>query len=172
MKHSKLGLFFVLVLALAFTGCAKKVSEDAGMTGTGIDSLSTTEELAQLPQSPSTKEPAAVEPLPVEAAPVSQAPAVAQTAVKTAVNAAAGTLSRDQQIQTALKNAGLYQGAIDGKIGPGSKRAIEAFQKNHGMKVDGKVGPKTWAALEAYLSGQAQAEPNVAPATEDKTSAQ
>ena len=62
------------------------------------------------------------------------------------------TGSREMDIQKALKNAGLYTGAIDGKIGPKTKRAIEEFQKSKGLKVDGKVGPKTWAELEKNLS--------------------
>jgi hypothetical protein len=57
-----------------------------------------------------------------------------------------------KEIQTALKNAGLYTGQIDGKIGPMTKRAIEQFQKANNLQVDGKVGPKTWAALSKYLS--------------------
>jgi len=57
------------------------------------------------------------------------------------------------EIQTALKNAGLYTGAIDGKIGPLSRKAIIEFQKANGLQADGKVGPKTWAVLEKYLTG-------------------
>jgi len=56
------------------------------------------------------------------------------------------------EIQTALKNAGFYLGAIDGKIGPMTKAAIEAFQKANGLVVDGKVGPKTWQLLGKYLN--------------------
>jgi peptidoglycan hydrolase-like protein with peptidoglycan-binding domain len=55
-------------------------------------------------------------------------------------------------IQTALKNAGLYSGAIDGKLGPMSTKAVEEFQKANGLVADGKVGPKTWAAMSKYLS--------------------
>lgn len=36
----------------------------------------------------------------------------------------------------------------DGRFGPISRRAVEAFQLRRGLKVDGIVGPKTWAALE------------------------
>ena len=57
-----------------------------------------------------------------------------------------------KDIQTALKNAGFYTGEIDGKIGPMSKKAIEAFQQANGLKADGKVGPKTWALLSKYLN--------------------
>jgi peptidoglycan hydrolase-like protein with peptidoglycan-binding domain len=56
------------------------------------------------------------------------------------------------EIQTALKNAGFYNGPIDGKIGPKTKTAIEEFQKANGLKVDGKVGTKTWAILSKHLN--------------------
>lgn len=57
-----------------------------------------------------------------------------------------------KQIQRALKNAGFYQGPIDGKIGPKTKEAIVKFQKAKGLKVDGIVGKKTSAELNKYLS--------------------
>lgn len=56
------------------------------------------------------------------------------------------------EIQTALKNAGLYAGNIDGKIGPKSKKAIEDFQKANSLKVDGKVGAKTWEVMSKHSS--------------------
>jgi len=57
-----------------------------------------------------------------------------------------------KEIQTALKNAGYYDGAIDGKIGPRSQKAIEEFQKANGLTADGKVGPKTWSVLSQHLN--------------------
>lgn len=60
-------------------------------------------------------------------------------------------LTRDQQIQLALKKAGLYTGNLDGKIGPLTKQAIQKFQDTRGLHADGEVGPKTWAALSPYL---------------------
>ncbi|MCX5708512.1 MAG: peptidoglycan-binding domain-containing protein [Candidatus Omnitrophica bacterium] len=62
-----------------------------------------------------------------------------------------------KEIQTALKNSGFYVGSIDGKLGPKSESAIEAFQKANGLKVDGKVGPKTWTALSRYFHASATA---------------
>ena len=56
-----------------------------------------------------------------------------------------------RQIQAALKNAGYYEGVIDGKIGRQSRQAIRDFQKANNLSVDGKVGKKTWAALKEYL---------------------
>ena len=56
-----------------------------------------------------------------------------------------------QEVQEALKIAGYYDGAIDGKLGSGSKRAIMAFQKDHDLKSDGIIGQKTWTELKNYL---------------------
>lgn len=70
------------------------------------------------------------------------------------------------EIQTALKNAGFYTGKIDGDIGPGTKKAVEAFQQANNLKVDGKVGPKTWLALSQHLSASA-AEAAVTPGIKD-----
>lgn len=56
-----------------------------------------------------------------------------------------------QEVQTALRNAGYYKGAVDGKLGPESQNAIMAFQKDHDLGSDGIVGKKTWAELKNYL---------------------
>jgi len=56
-----------------------------------------------------------------------------------------------QKVQIALQNAGYYNGAIDGKLGSGSKKAIKDFQKDHDLESDGIVGKKTWAELKNYL---------------------
>jgi len=56
-----------------------------------------------------------------------------------------------RQIQAALKNAGYYEGVIDGKIGKKTRQSIKDFQKANNLSVDGKVGKKTWAALKEYL---------------------
>ncbi len=61
-------------------------------------------------------------------------------------------------IQTALKNAGLYQGEVDGKIGPKTKAAIKEFQRNNNLIDDGKVGPKTWSILKTYLQSSPAAD--------------
>lgn len=58
-----------------------------------------------------------------------------------------------KQIQQALKAAGFYSGKIDGNIGPKTKKAIEDFQAQNGLKADGKVGAKTWKVLAAHLTG-------------------
>ena len=54
-------------------------------------------------------------------------------------------------VQKALKNAGYYNGAIDGKFGARSKSAVFAFQKDHDLSSDGIVGQRTWTELRNYL---------------------
>lgn len=56
-----------------------------------------------------------------------------------------------KQLQQALKNAGFYQGPVDGKIGSKTKEAIVSFQRSKGLTPDGVVGGKTSAALSSYL---------------------
>ncbi len=153
MKNWKFAILAIAGFALVVTGCAKKSNEQASISGTGFESTGTsTEELAQLPQTSTASQQASVEVLPIETSPITQG---VPSAVSPISSSASG-LSHEQQIQTALKNAGLYQGNIDGKLGPASKRAISEFQTSHGLKADGKVGPKTWAALEPYVSGAPQ----------------
>lgn len=60
-------------------------------------------------------------------------------------------------IQRALKNAGYYQGAIDGKVGSGTKQAIRNFQRDNGLSADGVCGRQTWSLLKGFLEGAASA---------------
>lgn len=61
-----------------------------------------------------------------------------------------------QEIQQALKNAGIYSGAVDGKAGPKTKKAITEFQQQNNLTADGKVGSKTWEKLKVYLDQEQQ----------------
>jgi peptidoglycan hydrolase-like protein with peptidoglycan-binding domain len=73
--------------------------------------------------------------------------------VRAAASARSSSASMTKkELQTALKNAGYYDGAIDGKIGPRSRKAITDFQAANKLKVDGVVGPQTRAALSKYLN--------------------
>ena len=73
-----------------------------------------------------------------------------------------------ENIQKALKNSNFYQGKIDGVLGPKTKKGIEAFQSQNGLKVDGKVGPKTWEKLRMYAqsSSAVALQPDAAASTE------
>jgi len=52
-----------------------------------------------------------------------------------------------RQIQTKLRDLGLYSAGIDGIYGKATTAAVKAFQKQNGLTVDGKAGPKTLTAL-------------------------
>ncbi|MFA6079592.1 MAG: peptidoglycan-binding protein [Candidatus Omnitrophota bacterium] len=143
----KLLVVFVVALAivpLAIVGCkAKTESIPEEMTEAPVSSTPAVEE-AQVVQVTEPAQTVATEAIPPTAAPqpVIEKPAALLQTV--------GDRSKD--IQSALKNAGFYSGAIDGKIGPKTKKAIQEFQAAKGLTVDGKVGPKTWAELAKYLS--------------------
>ncbi len=57
-------------------------------------------------------------------------------------------------IQEALRNAGYYRGAIDGKVGSATREAVKAFQRDNGLNTDGVVGRKTWERLKVYLKNR------------------
>lgn len=54
-----------------------------------------------------------------------------------------------RRLQERLNELGYYCGAVDGKFGDNTRRAVIAFQGAHGLKTDGIVGSQTWAALDA-----------------------
>jgi Putative peptidoglycan binding domain len=43
------------------------------------------------------------------------------------------------QVQAALARKGYYHGAIDGRLGPGTRNALRRYQRNHGLDVTGRV---------------------------------
>jgi putative chitinase len=51
-----------------------------------------------------------------------------------------------QSLQQRLSDLG-YTLAVDGNFGPGTAKAVVAFQQKNNLGQDGIVGPKTWAAL-------------------------
>lgn len=142
MKKFVLGLSAV-VLMVSLVGCGHKKEEAVNMEGlSGV----VTDNAASVADQGSGN----------VAVIVDNAQAMVGDAVSGAEDAAQGAAAvlkpTGKQIQQALKNAGFYSGKIDGEIGPKTKKAIEAFQAQHGLKADGKVGPKTWKALSASLN--------------------
>jgi Putative peptidoglycan binding domain len=43
------------------------------------------------------------------------------------------------QVQSRLARAGYYRGAIDGAMGPRTHYAIQAYERDHGLRVDGTI---------------------------------
>ncbi len=143
-------ILFALVLTVYLVGCGKKeVAMEESQEPVSMESLSAVG--AETKAAPDAKTQATVSAPAAEtaAAPVKLEPLPPSGPYKPTT----------QEIQTALKNAGYYSGAIDGKAGPMTKKAIEEFQKANGLKADGKVGTKTWAVLSSHLNPPAEAAP-------------
>lgn len=146
-------VIFMVLLTGVFSGCQKKAAQeesasvpveeavDSSLANMENQEISQSDEMAAVADQNAQAGQAAVQ-------------AVAQTASNIA-QTVAGSIPGPQEIQTALKNAGFYQGTIDGNIGPKTKQAIKNFQYKNSLAVDGKVGPKTWNKLSSYLNQSA-----------------
>ncbi len=55
--------------------------------------------------------------------------------------------NRVSQVQTRLKQQGLYTGATDGIFETQTRAAVIAFQRAKGLRADGVVGGRTLAAM-------------------------
>ena len=82
----------------------------------------------------------------------------------TGQSAAADELVAASSIQTALKLAGFWPGAIDGEWTPQLEEALKEFQKDLGVEATGAVDAATLAALEELLV-TIQTSPPPAPTT-------
>ena len=143
---------FVLFLAIVFLtttliGCSKKKSQDASALE-GLNGV-VSENVVSVTDAQTGTDGV---PVVVENADNSSSQAPGESAAMS--NSVAGSASKptSKQIQQALKNAGFYNGKVDGDIGPKTKKAVQAFQSQNGLKADGKVGAKTWKALSAHLN--------------------
>jgi putative chitinase len=72
-----------------------------------------------------------------------------------------------QALQQKLKDLGFDPNGVDGHYGPGTSKAVMAFQQSKGLQADGMAGPATLAALES--SGGGAAAPNGGGASSDTT---
>ena len=150
MKNLVLVLVVVFGLT-SFIGCNKKKKDDA----TDLNGVVTENVVSVTDNGVQNADATNAVPVVVENASAAASTEVAEPAMAQATAEVAGKPT-PKEIQQALKNAGLYDGKVDGNIGPKTKKAIEAFQGQNGLKADGKVGRKTWKALSAYLNKTAE----------------
>jgi g-D-glutamyl-meso-diaminopimelate peptidase len=57
------------------------------------------------------------------------------------------------EVQSILKRIGIDPGAVDGKFGTQTQKAVQEFQRRFGLVPDGIIGPMTWRILGRYLLG-------------------
>jgi len=70
------------------------------------------------------------------------------------VQAEAAVRDYTTALQTALRDAGYYDGAVDGVYGPATVDAVETLQKAHGLPSTGTVDKATADALDADVAAQ------------------
>ena len=149
------GIFLVLVMMAGvgfISGCQQKAAEEQTMeiSAPAEGAVSAPAEAPAQIQIAQPQEQIQQSQIQVPAAPATSETAL--EAEKAIGIAREFTPPSAEEIQQALKNAGLYEGEIDGKIGPKTNKAIEEFQAKNNLKVDGKVGRKTWEKMKEYLN--------------------
>ena len=133
------------LITLVVLGCGKKEAANESMEMTMPMSVSV--DSASAPTNMATKAGAPVD---------TSASMPEQVTVDTTTETVGYVAPSPQDIQQALKNTGIYMGAVDGKLGPASKKAITEFQQQNGLTADGKVGRKTWEKLKVHLNQSQQ----------------
>jgi murein L,D-transpeptidase YcbB/YkuD len=147
MKNAlRLSFLFILFGVLTVTtGCAKKRVSKSSALQAQVNQM--TDEIVRLDQQVQELR-ASIE---ASGGSSSYATAGAATGASGIYRTPSGFELPSKDIQKALKNAGYYQGTVDGKIGPGTKEAVKAFQRDNGLEGDGVVGKRTWDKLRDYL---------------------
>ena len=87
--------------------------------------------------------------------------------VETSRDALTGDALRKNDVrwaQVELRYRGLYQGSLDGIVGPETKRALRQFQKINGLSPSESLDAQTWEALTgsgipAIAEGSGDARP-------------
>jgi len=157
-------LTLLVVLLLSAAGCENKSSQETSASLTDDDFVI----LASLAEGETGLGQTAVEIIPVpkissqrfhdmdrEAATSMPAAAALEAMENEALVVTPPTgedLTFEEKVQISLRNAGFYEGEIDGRVGSQTRSSIKAFQRVNGLKEDGMTGPSTWAKLREYYS--------------------
>jgi len=153
MKLRSLTLLLVVGASFSFVGCAgnKKIEKEIEALRMQVNTLSS--DVSQLDAQ--QKELEAKGQADVAAVSSFDDSASAPVAIKggsgsNVYRTPSGFTIQTTSLQRALKNAGYYQGPVDGKAGAGTKDAIRRFQADNGLTADGVAGRQTWAKLQAH----------------------
>ena len=80
-------------------------------------------------------------------APVAKQPAVSPSAVRPYPGKPLVLGSRGRNVEALQRALGFTGGAIDGRFGPNTQKAVKNYQSRHNLAVDGSVGPATWNTI-------------------------
>lgn len=156
-RKSAILLSVAVLTAFIISGCGtsqKKVQSEVTGIKTRVETLESRVEGVEAKQAEVERTTAEQAQALDELKTTSQPMANSNISIKTRENSQPG---RMRDIQQALKNAGYYDGKIDGVKGKGTKKAIKEFQKANGLTADGVVGRRTWEALSSHLSSASSA---------------
>ena len=139
--QKKFIVLFVMLLFVAFSGCASVPQDYPQLTGR-VDSLE--QKVQKLEEGQGQ----------IKEIVISQLETKKDTTdiSSSAISAEIPVDPSTKDIQIALKNAGLYDGEVDGKTGPKTRNSIMEFQKQNNLKVDGVVGKNTWETLGKFYT--------------------
>jgi len=160
-KAIQLSVFAMLALMVFTTGCASKKQTNRQMNALQAQVGVLTDELIRLDESLQSTRSAIQEEENRRSEALAQVQAAdtrlgslreEESVIRGIYRTPSGFELPSISIQKALKSAGYYDGALDGKIGPGTRKAIKAFQQDNGLTADGVVGRETWKKLQAYTS--------------------
>ncbi len=154
-------LFILLAVSLLMTGCAedKKVKQDINLLKTQVGGLTTevsrVSEENKYNQEAFKGEEEKRNQLEQEIGSLQGKMGGSHSKVATTQAGVYRTPSgfelKSTALQAALKNAGYYNGTVDGKIGTGTIDAIRRFQADNGLDADGVCGRKTWDKLKSFV---------------------
>jgi peptidoglycan hydrolase-like protein with peptidoglycan-binding domain len=151
MKKNLVYLVLVCFAVISVSGCGTaQKKRDAEVKGikAKVETLETKVDTIETKQAEAEKTPA-----------ISEAPVSTSFDESTNVevkNTSCRSKASTRDIQAALKNAGYYNGKVDGVKGKQTKKAIKEFQKANGLKADGIVGSRTWELLSKHAGGSGE----------------
>lgn len=87
--------------------------------------------------------------------------------------AGAGNTKQVRAVQEVLKDRGMYEGEVDGIMGPKTQAALRAFQKKEGLQETGRLDQQTMGRLGVQKTGATgttspAASPTTTPEQTDK----
>ena len=154
----KRGFFLYCVIALltifVMSGCettSKKVKDEVSGIKTRVDTIESRVESVETKQAEAERA-ASEQAQTLEELKASKEAKAAKSNISIKTRAGK-TSEKISEIQICLKNAGYYNGAIDGVKGSKTRKAIKEFQRANSLNDVGIVGSRTWTLLSKYAEG-------------------